>query len=89
MIHAPFDDHELTSAEERIARYASLDVLEALRRGHRVLVTCEHGRNRSGLVCALALVKLGWHPYLAVDLIQEQRSGALRNGALTDLIYGI
>ena len=63
--------------------------MEWRRRGHRVLVTCEHGRNRSGYVCGLVLLELGWHPYLAVDLIQERREGALRNGHLTDLLYGI
>lgn len=51
-------------------------------RGRRVLVRCQAGWNRSGLVTALILMRHGHTPPSAIDLIRSQRSGyALGNSA--------
>lgn len=42
--------------------------------GKRVLIRCQAGWNRSGLVMALALMKEGYSPQEAIDLIRIQRS---------------
>ncbi len=42
--------------------------------GRRVLVRCQAGLNRSGLVTALVLVLDGWDPTDAVSLIRRCRS---------------
>lgn len=47
---------------------------EQWRLGHRVLVRCQAGLNRSGLVTALVLVLDGWDPADAVALIRRCRS---------------
>lgn len=48
-------------------------VLEGLERG-KTLVHCQAGLNRSGLVSAYALMKLGMSARDAIDLLREQRS---------------
>jgi hypothetical protein len=42
--------------------------------GDRVLVRCQAGLNRSGLVTALLLIKEGHEPHEAIDLIRLKRS---------------
>jgi hypothetical protein len=41
--------------------------------GDRVLIRCQAGLNRSGLVTALVLIKEGYNPDQAIDLIRAQR----------------
>jgi len=47
--------------------------------GRRTLVVCHQGRNRSGLVCALALVELGVDPERASRRVRDARLGGLSN----------
>lgn len=56
LIRAPFDDTQRpTATERRIAIRAAREVAKRLRKHERVLVTCQMGWNRSGLVVGLAL----------------------------------
>ena len=41
--------------------------------GKRVLIRCQAGWNRSGLVMALTLIKDGYDPQAAINLIREKR----------------
>lgn len=41
--------------------------------GKRVLIRCQAGWNRSGLVTALTLIKDGYDPVEAIELIREKR----------------
>ena len=41
--------------------------------GDRVLIRCQAGLNRSGLVTALVLIKEGYSPDQAIDLIRAKR----------------
>lgn len=62
-------------------------VLIALEAGKRVLVRCQAGYNRSGLVVALALLALGHTADEAIALIREKRSEwALCNQHFCDYI---
>lgn len=47
---------------------------EAVTAGRRVLVRCQAGLNRSGLVTALTLIRLGYSAPAAIALIREKRS---------------
>lgn len=47
-------------------------VVDRLNAG-KVLVHCQAGLNRSGLVAALALIKMGRSPRQAIDLLREKR----------------
>ena len=49
------------------------------RGGHRVLVHCRMGLNRSPLVAGVVLHHLGWTGRDAVDRLRERRPGALFN----------
>lgn len=49
-------------------------VYEEWKSGKRVLVRCQMGWNRSGLITALALMKSGYDPKHAIDLIRARRS---------------
>jgi len=90
VIHAPFDDNDIGPLphEEQIARKAAKRVGNALRSGLNVLVTCQQGRNRSGLVTGLALVENGHDPVQTLILIQERRPLALTNERFQDLLLG-
>lgn len=52
-------------------------VVAALSRGGKVLVHCQAGLNRSNLVAALALIKLGRTPADAIALLRERRSSVV------------
>ncbi len=47
---------------------------ERWKQGDRLLVRCQAGLNRSGLVMALILIKDGFTPYQAIDLIRQRRT---------------
>lgn len=59
VLHAPLDDsgNAMTIREKHTARAAARAVRTYLDAGKVVLVTCHMGLNRSGLVCALALMQ--------------------------------
>ena len=51
------------------------------KRGQRVLIRCQAGMNRSGLIMALVLIREGYTAEDAINLIREKRSKhALFNG---------
>lgn len=83
-IHAPFDDDHtgLDEDQTKTAFRAARRTARRIVQGKKTLVTCWAGRNRSGLVCALALSRVsGSHPRKAADLIRAKRAGALTNTA--------
>ena len=43
--------------------------------GKRVLIRCQAGWNRSGLVTALVLMREGYRSFEAIELIRQMRSG--------------
>jgi hypothetical protein len=49
-------------------------VVEHWQDGDRVLVRCQAGLNRSGLVVAAVLIRAGATPDEAIDLVRQQRS---------------
>lgn len=80
VVHAGIDDHEPTNEEIRIATRAARRAAQGVRQGSRVLVTCQAGLNRSGLVTALAVHELtGWSGKRCGDLVRSERPGALSN----------
>jgi protein-tyrosine phosphatase len=63
VLHAPFDDSmDLTPVEIETIYMAAHEVARHITKGRRTLVTCMAGRNRSGIVCALALHLLTGEP---------------------------
>jgi protein-tyrosine phosphatase len=63
-----------TDAEMQQAVDAGAAVARRLRQKKRVLVTCQMGLNRSGLVNALALMNLGYSAEHAIATVKKARS---------------
>lgn len=77
-LYAPLDDDVYRPLPMRIG--AQLHVLASqcaslVQRGNSVLITCQQGKNRSGLVTGLTLLKLypSWTPKQAISLIRSRR----------------
>ncbi len=70
----------MSEREWEDAQVISLDVAMLVAQGKRVLVTCQQGRNRSGLVVALTMHRLtGQSGAACVRHIQRLRHKALEN----------
>lgn len=80
VLHAPLDDDVPTTREIEMAVNAAALVSEEIKRGGKVLVTCIMGRNRSGLIMALALRNLyGFSGKQVVSQVKVMRPFALTN----------
>jgi hypothetical protein len=77
ILYAPNDDAKPTPDQLRIAHAAADQVARTVMLGRRSLVTCLAGRNRSGLVSALALHMLtGCGGRTAKNVVRKNRLGA-------------
>lgn len=84
VLHAPLDDHEypLTGQEWTQIATAAEFAAVGVRKGMRVLVTCQAGLNRSGIITAMAVMMLtGCSGDQAVRLVQSRREDALCNSS--------
>lgn len=91
VVHAPIDDdpYHLEPSEYQSIMRASDFAVRALHTGHRVLVTCNMGLNRSGVVTAMTLRRLGMSPDQAIGLVRRARGQrALSNPQFEALIRG-
>lgn len=68
-------DGVLNATDLAAVRVLAHRVAGAVRNGKQVLVRCQAGYNRSGLVVALAMLELGWDGDAAVRHIRGKRSG--------------
>lgn len=88
VIHVPFNDiqKKLEPKTRAAVLKAAAKVTDALEHEGKVLVTCQAGMNRSGLVCGLALINSGMSPEKAIERIQARRTGSLFNQAFVDML---
>lgn len=90
VLHAPMhDDHKgIPHGEAVIALHAAKQVVQWIKAGKKVLVTCWQGRNRSGIITALALLELTkLNPKEIAFLIRASRGpAALSNGHFVHLL---
>lgn len=84
VLRAPMRDALPDAHEVSMAHAVADEVARRLAAGQKVLVTCFAGRNRSGWVTALALVKLGMPPKEAIARIRRARPLALSNHAFNN-----
>lgn len=89
VLYAPLTDEgpPPTAAERALIRQTAREVADRIRRGKRVLSTCHQGRNRSGVISALALVELGLPRDRAVRRIRRFRNG-LTNPYFRAMVMG-
>jgi hypothetical protein len=59
VVRVPIDDDRVTPAAERAIVRGAIEIVNTIEKGERVLVTCNMGMNRSGVVIAAALMLLG------------------------------
>ena len=77
-VHLDDSGQPMTEKEQRQAKNAGRIVADAVRAGRVTLVTCNQGRNRSGLVVALALHHLtGLDGWKCIDQVRLLRNTAL------------
>jgi protein-tyrosine phosphatase len=69
-VHYPIDDGDTVDPKTREVARLVAGVVED---GHRVLVHCVQGLNRSGMVIARALMFLGYGVEEAIDLVRVRR----------------
>jgi len=73
-IRFPFFDGDMTDFDpETDLRLPVEEAFKDWQSGKRVLIRCQAGWNRSGLVTALTLIKVGYQPKDAIKLIREKR----------------
>lgn len=69
------------------AKQAVPTVVEAVKEGKNVLVTCSQGINRSSLVTGLAINQLSTlSSWEVINLIKDKRDGTLTNGSFMEMI---
>jgi hypothetical protein len=92
VLHAGIDDsYHLSSRERSVVVSAARAAARHVKDGRRVLITCRQGRNRSGLVSALAIHFLtGMSGKRAARHVQDMRvtrfGPALSNDYFVDLL---
>ena len=88
VVRVPLHDDALTPYEIKRAMIGGKQVAEHLRRGHRVLVTCAQGRNRSAFVAALGLglVTRMSSPDLVQVMRERRHPTALSNSHFVELL---
>jgi hypothetical protein len=69
-----FYDHHEVDLDHHDLRQVVASAHRDWQQGKRVLVRCQAGWNRSGLIMALILIKDGLKPQEAIDLIRNKRS---------------
>jgi hypothetical protein len=69
-----FFDHSEVDLDEHDLAHAVRAAYRDWKRGKRVLVRCQAGWNRSGLIMALVLMLDGQSPDEAIDLLRTRRS---------------
>ena len=88
VIKVHLDDAKPSKEEVYRALMTSYTLASRMRanRKERVLITCQQGRNRSGLVSALTLMNLGWSADQAITRIRHVRRNALTNRHFVQVI---
>lgn len=91
VVEAPFLDTGYPTDEElKIAHWAADKVIRAVKAGKKVLVTCQAGLNRSGLVNAIAIRTLrGITGGEAVMVVKGRRDMALCNTSFATYVYNL
>lgn len=87
VLRCPLDDDTPTSSELALVRKTSALVAAEVTRERRTIVVCHMGLNRSALVAAFAMVRLGCAPKAAIDIVRMYRgSYAFSNKAFERVV---
>lgn len=93
IVRVPYDDSSaaLTSSVLRMLHKAADELTFEHKEGKQVLITCMAGRNRSGLLTALVLMKrFGFSGAQAIEMVKERRGDfALTNPAFNSYLLSL
>jgi protein-tyrosine phosphatase len=85
----PFTDRA-DGIEEQVVKDATAHTVMLWKHGHKVLVHCAYGLNRSTLVAACAIHEITSLPGPEiVEIIQAQRPGALHNPMFLEMVASL
>jgi hypothetical protein len=98
VVFAPLDDQSPNKHEPNLgrptaemmigAKIAAHEIVRWTSRGHKALVTCMQGRNRSAFVAALAVArKTGWSGERAADAVRHARQADVSGPVLYNYWY--
>jgi protein-tyrosine phosphatase len=73
-IRLGFYDHNQVDLDQRDIDQAVSSILSDWKAGKRVLIRCQAGWNRSGLITGLVLMREGYSANEAIELIRNRRS---------------
>ena len=80
LLRIPLADKWLSQADADEAEALAGRLATLHSQGARLLICCQHGKNRSGLLSALTLChRFGWSGRRALEQVQAKRAGALSN----------
>jgi protein-tyrosine phosphatase len=88
VIGVPMVDSEDFDPDPLQCNIAADAVVEYVNAGKRAFIHCAAGVNRTGVIAALALTKLGYNPEEAVALLDEKRPGSLNNQHFREFVLG-
>lgn len=95
IIKAPFDDAMGLSDGDRAEIYditnsVSNQVYSKIKNGKNVLITCQAGLNRSGLISARVLMKFGFSAKDAIEIVRKGRGKyALCNPEFVEMLKAL
>jgi hypothetical protein len=69
-----FYDSDISHIDMKALHRAASYAVDQVQNGNKVLIRCQAGLNRSGLTAALALIKMGYKPEDAINLLRQKRS---------------
>jgi hypothetical protein len=82
-----FYDSGISHIDMKALHRAASYAVDQVQNGNKVLIRCQAGLNRSGLTAALALIKMGYKPEDAINLLREKRSKyVLCNGEFEEFV---
>jgi hypothetical protein len=74
---------------QKVLLEAAAVIANLVRTGHSVVIVCEMGMNRSGLMTGLVLMTLGMSASKAVRKVRKRGRCALHNQSFVDFLYDI
>ena len=86
-LYFPFEDDSVP--DPSMIQPLAAFLAELYHGGHRVLVHCSMGLNRSPLVAGVVLHYLGWKGCDAVERLRQRRPGALFNAHYSGYLEGL
>ena len=86
-LYYPFEDEGVP--DPVLVGSLSAFLAQLYRDGHRLLVHCTMGLNRSPLVAGAVMHRLGWDARAVVERLRDRRPGALFNEAYCHYLLGL